>query len=793
MISSGLWGHMQTMRHSRSMRALVVGWGLVAACSSPKQAPLDGSVSDARADAQSDAESDAPADAAVPIVLPDFADLSSAPCANTLAFPQPSATVPLSGSGPVVLVDVNVDGIEDLVLQNGTRIYVALGVGDATYGPPVQKTTSKGDALALGDVNGDGRPDLVTASSLSSDPNVQLVWMSLNDGNGGFKSPSRSSIGSFRVKQIEVMDLDGDARPDIVALSTSELVVRRNTGTSFDPPVAYAAGAASQMAIADLTGDGQLDVVTTDDTAGTVSVFVNTGNGTFGNRVVYASPSPLGIALADMNEDGKRDAVLGSGTAATGAQIAVMINQGGGVLGVATSYPAGAGPAPHSVSVADVDGDGHLDVGIAGTRDYHTTPRLLRGTGSGQLGAATEFPHAARTRQILFADLNRDGRLDMMLDAGFGATPYLNDGTSNLFVTRSTSKLVETGAYATLRMTDVDRDGRLDWIATGGSEGQRATVTVRLQTSTGGFEPAMSTASSFIGFQPVVADMNNDGRLDLALQGYCADQCASAPEGIQTMLDNGDGTWTVGTPRAVEYHAGQRVAADVTGDDIRDLVIGDLGLHPDYAGAVRYYPGLGGEFGPGVLVWSGNSLHGLVAADLNNDGMRDLVVGSEPALEPRVEVLLATGAGTFAPAVTLGGFVPNERLYARDFNADGKLDLVGFRSNYLVMLPGNGDGTFGSSVISNAPHASGLYGSRKIDAFADFNGDGHLDLAIPASSAVGLSLGRGDGTFDEPRHYETGGSTGALAVGDLDGDGRLDMLVNNEGDNVSVLRALCVP
>ncbi len=137
--------------------------------------------------------------------------------------------------------------------------------------------------------------------------------------------------------------------------------------------------------------------------------------------------------------------------------------------------------------------------------------------------------------------------------------------------------------------------------------------------------------------------------------------------------------------------------------------------------------------------------------------------------------------------MTSGAGLPNSRLFARDFNGDGKSYVLGFGDGSAIVMLGNGDGTLGAPLASAAP---GLLPTDV--AFADIDGNGHLDAVLPSTSLVGILLGHGDGTFSAPLYFEAGVDVTTLNVGDVDHDGRLDILVNNRYDRLSVLHGRCL-
>jgi hypothetical protein len=295
----------------------------------------------------------------------------------------------------------------------------------------------------------------------------------------------------------------------------------------------------------------------------------------------------------------------------------------------------------------------------------------------------------------------------------------------------------------------------------------------------------------------VVGDFNNDGKLDLAV--ISEPDCMGCANGT-IFLGNGDGTFTEGST-FLEFDGD--IFAIATADFNKD---GNLDLAVSYipeVSNVEVFLGNGTGFFTDISSLSdGGSLEtgSLAVGDFNNDGIIDIasvgaggVTGNNVELGP-VTIFLGNGDGTFTlqpsqPAVTL---VNPASVTAGDFNGDGILDLAiaDAGSTALTILKGNGDGTF--TQVSGEPALPQF--SNYVTA-ADLNGDGKLDLVFSNSCGTGCTantisifLSNGDGTFQAALTETVGNDPQAVAVGDFNGDGRLDLAVTNSSDNtVSIL------
>jgi hypothetical protein len=336
------------------------------------------------------------------------------------------------------------------------------------------------------------------------------------------------------------------------------------------------------------------------------------------------------------------------------------------------------------------------------------------------------------------------------------------------------------------------------------------TVTVLLGNGNGTFRAAPGTPPT-IGVSPIsmtVADLNGDHVPDLVVanNGGLLLGTGSDPGSITVLLGNGDGSFrqAPGSPfLPPDGESPSSVAvADFNGDQIPDLAValtGDPLNFPPDLGRVDILRGNGdGTFTENASLPAGQEVDslpaGLLAADLNHDGKQDLAVANVGGDD--VTVLLGTGGdGTAAFTAAPGAPYPAGNqpafLIAGAFDDNGPPDLAALNSNIFSNTP-NGNSV---TVLLNGNAAGGdLFGAAPGSPFStganpagaavgDFNGDGHLDLAITngGDNALSILTGNGDGTFQTQQTFPVGSTPGGVALLDVNGDGAPDLVVANAG------------
>ena len=386
------------------------------------------------------------------------------PAAGTVNF-RPAVPYKTSGYNPysVAVADVNSDGILDLVVANEQQsktdpqgsISVLLGKGDGTFHASVNYGSGGQSAysIVVADVNGDGKLDLVVANGcLGSNCATGSVGVLLGKGDGTFKKAVTYSSGAASVfgSHVAVGDLNGDGKLDLAVATTGPgcgngcpkglvAVLLGNGDGTFKKAKTYNTGgfdAIGWVAIADVNGDKKPDLVVANycltecsypPVQGSVGVLLGNGNGTFKAVKTYPSggDGAVSVAVADLNKDGKPDILVANcgpeacGPGSPGGNVGVLIGNGNGTFKPVVNYPAAN--SPFDVVAADVNGDGKLDIVVSnwGTPNAATNAgavTVLEGKGNGTFRPAQTFPSGgAEAPSVAVADVNKDGRLDIVL------------------------------------------------------------------------------------------------------------------------------------------------------------------------------------------------------------------------------------------------------------------------------------------------------------------------------------------------------------------------------------------
>jgi hypothetical protein len=458
-------------------------------------------------------------------------------------------------------------------------------------------------------------------------------------------------------------------------------------------------------------------------------------------------------------------------------------------------------------SAADLNGDGILDLVVTGLNDPATTKpstAAFLGNGDGTFKAGV---YNDVTGALVIDDVNADGKADIVL---FTQTSMVNTGYPVITGTVTTLLGKGDGTFQSGITSPVTWSGGLGPAVTGdfNGDGKRDVLiggTVLLGAGDGTFtvgpsNAAIATAACCEVGADAVGDLNHDGKLDVAV---------TEPGLLAIFYGNGDGSFKAGPVYAALPDYEQVSITDIDGDGNPDIVLGTASQGIYTAGGYDIQPDMfeilmgrgdgtfidsrsyvGGSFG-GI----GNNTSGygqeIASGDFNGDGKPDVLVlnpsfgGTAPN---QLMVLPGDGTGSLGTAITTNTSITPTVVLAADLNKDGKLDAVVLSDSLvggtqLAVLFGKGDGTFGNEQDYTLPN-----GAVSL-AVGDFNGDGQPDVAVGVGSYAGTGgpsgvyvlPGQAGGILGTPVKIDSSVLPVGLSAADLNGDGRTDLVVADQG------------
>ena len=324
--------------------------------------------------------------------------------------------------------------------------------------------------------------------------------------------------------QVALGDLNGDGKPDLAIAADGPVSVLLNRGDgTFQQRRDYATrvGGHESVAIGDLNSDGKLDLVLSNGGANTISVLLGNGDGSFQpGRDYAAGAAPISVAIADLNGDGHLDVAAareGTGQDITHGALVVFFGKGDGSLQARRDYPTGT--TPGTLVLGDVNGDGKPDLAIFNERGAPgaNTVSVFTNDGAGGFQARRNYQTGITPRALAIGDLNGDNRLDLAV-----ATERAN--TVSVLINRGDGTFRPKRDYATgylpgtVAIGDLNGDGKPD-IATGGSAflTRPTTLSVLIGKGDGSFEPRLEYAAGGFATRLAIGDLNGDDKPDLAV------------------------------------------------------------------------------------------------------------------------------------------------------------------------------------------------------------------------------------------------------------------------------------
>jgi hypothetical protein len=590
-------------------------------------------------------------------------------------------------------------------------------------------------------------------------------------GASQFKNPPLIPTGSDLLG-LATADLNHDGHADLVYVDTSRVLHillgsgdgKFIHGQDVGLPSGICGGELCVITVADVTNDGNLDVILGGNHQNTpeILVLVGNGDGTFQTPILQTfqinnlTGLPLwanGMAVGDVDGDGKMDLAIPD-INSLGVFILLGDGKGNFTLGsfVGTS-------TRNTAYLVDLNGDGRLD--LVATDLLGAQFAVFLGNGDGTFHFSARYMSPPSTGAMLLADLSSDGHPDVVAEAYPGTVEVFKGNADGTFQTGVTVANVPSTVLL-VGAADFNGDGVLDLI-------YYSPAGVEVQPGLGNltYGPGQTSVAGFAnGVKPATADFNGDGHLDIALP---------AEGGIVLLFGKGDGTFASGDNYDLGQTVGNAIVADFTGDHIPDIAVTLPAPIP------RLLIGAGdGTFtlgpDPNSSYGSQSAQPNITAGDFNGDGKPDLDVGNANSVLSafgQQAVLFGNGNGTFTSPTVIANGSP----VVADVNGDGRSDMISVPESSITVLLGQGNESFTEvSTPLRIPLADGFQ-------VGDVNHDGKPDVVLVYNTHVEVWLGNGDGTFSFLTYFLLPSLPFAQlgAIADLDGDGNADLVFLPKG------------
>ena len=576
-----------------------------------------------------------------------------------------------------------------------------------------------------------------------------------------------------QTQDLLIGNFTGNATPDLAYISFGSLYIHVGTGGgtfAVAPTYTLAAGTFPRtLAIGRFDGDAFDDIVATDQNSAQIRVFLS-GTGPFTPVTYSVGTQPAAVVAGRFNGDSALDLAV---TCGGSNEVRVLAGSGTGTFAALQTLPTAA--QPRGIAAGDLDGDGRADLALASGNNVE----IFYGNG-GSTPFTTAVPFLTgrlEAQQIAIGELNGDGALDVAV--GFltnsVAVAYANIGGRDFSELQAMQLPDISDSVAAMAVSDLNSDGIDELFALGTDtlfviDGDKINGTFISPTT---IEVSLSPSGV------KVADLDGNGQREIVVATEDPDSLQLAVISMSpTSSYLGNGGFVSALAETV-FEPGDLAVADVNADGILDVIASSEPSFTSPVGRLAILRGRGlagaaaGVLDPVSVTEVAGEVADVVVVDLDRDGGPDLatVQGTPPSFM----TFESRGDGTFAQTLSASLAGNADALATADFNEDGVADIVvsnGAGGNAQVFLGGIAAGAWTGSMTA---YALGINPADVI--VGDFDGDTDADFACISGASVAARLGNGMGGFAATATSTIGSNNWfGLAAADLNDDGRDDLL-----------------